>query len=89
MLPDMDNVTLPPDLERFAAEIVAEGRYSDVSDVVRTAVTLLQRAEAERKVFIASLHEAEAEGERDGFFTAEEVHREMSEMIESIARSRA
>ena len=39
----MDTVTLPPELERFAAEAVAAGRYRSVSDVVAAGVTLLQR----------------------------------------------
>ena len=39
----MDNVILPPELERFATEAVAAGHYRDVSDVVAAGVTLLQR----------------------------------------------
>lgn len=86
MLPDMDSVTLTPDMERFVAEVVAGGRYSDASDVVRTGIALLQRVEAERAAFIASLHEAEAEGERDGFFTLDEVMQEMDGIIEEAER---
>lgn len=85
----MNAVTLPPDLERFAADAVAEGRYADLSDVVRAGLSLLQRAEAERLAFIASLEEAEAEGERDGFFTLDEVLAEMDAVIEAAARARA
>lgn len=84
----MNAVTLPPDLERFAADVVANGRYVDLDDVVRAAVALLQRAEAERTVFIASLDEAVAEGERDGLFTIEEVLQEMDEIIETAERRR-
>ena len=29
------NVSLTPELERFAREMVAEGRYNNVSEVVR------------------------------------------------------
>lgn len=86
MLPGMDSVTLTPDLERFAAELVAAGRYRDLSDVVRTGVALLQRAEAERAAFIASLHEAEAEGERDGFLTLDEVIQDMDGIIVAAER---
>ena len=50
----MTTVTLTPDLERFAADVVATGRYRDVGDVVQAAIGLLQRAEAERAAF--SLH---------------------------------
>jgi len=49
----MDTVTLPPALERSAADAAAQGRYSDLSDVVCAGVSLLQRVEAERAAFIA------------------------------------
>jgi antitoxin ParD1/3/4 len=85
----MDAVTLPPDLERFANEAVAQGRFHDVAEVVRAGVSLLQRAEAERAAFEASLEAAEAESEREGFLTIEEVHQEMSQLIDEMARARA
>jgi hypothetical protein len=31
----LDSVDLPPDLEQFAADAVAAGRYRDIGDVVR------------------------------------------------------
>ena len=49
----------------------------------------MQRAEAEVADFVRSLDEAQTEGERDGFFTAEEVHREMTEMLDEMARAKA
>src|SRR5271166_5564917 len=84
----MTTVTLTPDLERFAADAVANGRYRDVAEVVQAGVSLLQRAEAERAAFVASLEAAEAESERDGFLTADEVHREMSDLLEEMDRAR-
>lgn len=84
----MDNITLTPELERFAADAVARGRFRSVSEVVQASLELLRRAEVERAAFIASLEEAEAEGEREGFLTAEQVHREMTELIDQIARTR-
>ncbi|HTU53667.1 MAG TPA: type II toxin-antitoxin system ParD family antitoxin [Acetobacteraceae bacterium] len=84
----MDTVILPPELERFAAEAVASGRYRDVADVVTAGLNLLQRAETARAEFNASLEAAEAEGERDGFLTIDEVHREISELIEEMDRAR-
>ena len=82
----MSAVTLPPDLERFAADAVAQGRYSSLDDVARAAFSLLQRAEAERAAFIESLEEAEAESERDGFFTLEEVMAETAAIIKAAER---
>jgi putative addiction module CopG family antidote len=85
----MNAVTLPPDLERFADDIVAQGRFRDVAEVVRAGMTLLQRAEAERAAFVASLEEARAEGERDGFLTIDEVMRDIDALLEEMANSRA
>ena len=79
----MNAVILPPDLERFAAEVVAQGCYADLDDVVRAAFSLLQRAKGERTAFIASLEEAEAEADRDGYFTLDEVLAETAAIIEA------
>jgi antitoxin ParD1/3/4 len=81
-------VTLPPELERFAAEAVAAGRYRDVSEVVRAGLSLLQRAEAEVAEFVVSLEEARAEGERDGFLNAEQVEQRVRAIVEVAAARR-
>ena len=85
----MDNVTLPPELEQFAAEAVANGRYRDVAEVIQAGVSLLRQAAAEVVEFEASLEEARAEGERDGFFTGEEVERRVRAVITDTAARRA
>ena len=69
----MDNVTLPPELERFATEAVAAGRYRDVSDVVAAGVSLLQRQEQARAELLASVLAAHDEAERDGCVTGDEM----------------
>ena len=69
----MDTVTLPPDLERFATEAVAAGRYRTVSDVVAAAVTLLQRHEQARAELLASVLAAKEESDRDGYLTGDEA----------------
>ena len=84
----MDGLTLPPDLEQFAAEAIAAGRYRDLSELVAAGVSLLQRAEAARAEFIASLAEAEAESERLGFLTIDEVHAEMTGIIDRARRAK-
>jgi len=88
-LAGMNAVTLPPDLEQFAAEAVATGRYRDVSDVVSSALSLLQQAEAGRATLIASLDEAQAEGERAGFVTIEALERSTDAIIEAAIRRQA
>jgi putative addiction module CopG family antidote len=85
----MDQVTLTPELEQFATEAVAAGRYRDVGEVVHAGLSLLRDAEAERAAFEASLEAAQAEGERDGFHSAADVHRRMTAMLDEIARAKA
>ncbi len=69
----MDTVTLPPELERFAAEAVASGRYRTVSEVVAAGVTLLRRQEQARAELLASVLAAKEESDQDGYLTGDEV----------------
>jgi len=85
----MDNVTLPPELERFAAEAVAAGRYRDMSDVVAAGVSLLRDAEAEITAFVDSLEAARAEAERDGWVSLDDVLSDMDRIISETTRGAA
>ena len=69
----MADVTLPPDLERFATEAVAAGRYRDVSDVIAAGVSLLRRQEQARADLLASVLAAEEEAEREGCVSGDEM----------------
>ncbi len=80
------NVSLSPALEQFARDCVAEGRYNNVSEVVRAALRLLQEYEEERRRFVRSLDEALAEADRNGTFTVEEVGAEMRAIIDKPGR---
>ena len=75
------NVHLTPELERFAREVVAEGRYNNVSEVVRDGLRRLQEAEERRRAFTKSLDDAIAEAERDGWVSSEEVLADMDRII--------
>ena len=77
----MDDVTLPAELERFAAEAIASGRYRDLSEVVAAGVSLLRLQERARTDFIASLEAAEAEAEREGWHSLDEVMAEAEQII--------
>jgi putative addiction module CopG family antidote len=77
----MDDVILPPELERFAAEAIATGRYRDLSEVVAAGVSLLRRQERARTHFIASLEAAEAEAEREGWHCLDEVMAEAEQIV--------
>ena len=69
----METVTLPLELERFATEVIAAGRYRDVSDVVVAGVRLLQRQEQARAELLASVLAAEEEADREGCMTGDEM----------------
>ena len=79
----MDNVMLTPELERFATEAVAAGRYRDLAEVVQAGVSLLQRQEAARAELLASVLAAQERGDRDGYLTGDEV---AAKVRASIAR---
>ena len=67
------DVTLPPELERFAAEAVAAGRYRDMAEVVAAGVQLLEQRDRARAAFAASVIDAQQEAERVGYLTGDEV----------------
>jgi antitoxin ParD1/3/4 len=77
------NVSLTPELERFARDCVTGGRYNNVSEVVRAALRLLQDWEQQREQFTASLREAEEEADREGWLTMEEVGAEAQAIIDA------
>ena len=77
------NVHLSPELERFARQCVADGRYNNVSEVVRSALRLLQDYEEQRRAFTATLDEAIEESDREGVFTIEEVSASAQSIIDA------
>ena len=66
-------MTLPLELDRFAADLVADGGYRDLSEVAAAGVSLLQRYENARAELLTSVLAAEAEADRDGYFTADNM----------------
>jgi antitoxin ParD1/3/4 len=84
----MPNLSLTPELERFAEDCVRSGRYNSVSEVARAGLRLLQDAEARRAALLASVRAAEAEGEREGFLTLEEVETDVRRAIDGAAARR-
>jgi len=87
--PAMNLVDLPPELESFATDAIASGRYRDLSDVLAAGVRLLQRQEEARAAFVASLEEAESESEQFGFCMLDEVDAEMRSIIGKGRRAKA
>ena len=80
----MTDVTLSPEQERFAADVVASGRYRDLAEVVGAALEGLKTFEAQRAALLASVLAARDEAERDGYLSSDEL----IERVEAqIARS--
>lgn len=75
------NVHLTPDLEDFARDCVRSGRYNNVSEVLRSALRLLQDSETQRKAFMAMLRSARNEADRKGTHSVESVAEEMDAII--------
>ncbi len=69
----MNGITLPPNLEQFAADAIAAGRYRDAADVVRAGLELLQQREQARADLLASVLAAQEEGDRVGYLTGDEL----------------
>lgn len=96
----MDGTALPPELDRFAVEAVASGRYASRDEVIAAGLSLLRDADAEMASFIgsldaaeltafgASLDAAEAEGERLGFRSVDDVMRDADLMLDELDRRR-
>jgi len=77
----MPNVSLTPELERFAEQCVQSGRYGSVSEVARAGLRLLLAEEEQRRRFLDMLATAEAEGEAVGFVSADALAAELDEVI--------
>jgi len=77
----MPNVSLTPELERFAEHCVQSGRYGSVSEVARAGLRLLQEVEEQRLRFLDMLATAEAEGEAEGFADVDTVTAELDQVI--------
>ena len=81
----MSDVQLPPELERFAADAIAAGRYGSINEIVTAGVRLLQRADARRDELLRTVREAEAEADRDGCYSIEDVEADMRAAVAESA----
>ena len=79
----MPNVSLTPELNRFAEGCVAEGRYNNVSEVVRAALRLLQEREEQRVAFGVMLDQAEAQAEAEGWIELDDALARMDDVIDA------
>jgi antitoxin ParD1/3/4 len=77
------NVHLTPELEGFAREQVGSGRYNNVSEVVRSALRLMQDRANRRASFDAMIDAATAEADRDGWASADTALAEVDAVIKA------
>ena len=80
------NVSLTTELEHFAQSCVESDRYNNVSEVVRSALRMLQDAEQRRAAFVKSLEDSMEEGRQSGFSTIDEVVADVSAAIDAVQR---
>jgi antitoxin ParD1/3/4 len=81
------NVHLSPELERFARQCVEEGRYNNVSEVVRSALRMLQDTEERKRAFMAMLDGVREESDRDGWVSGDDaVAMARAAIVEAEAR---
>jgi antitoxin ParD1/3/4 len=80
------NVHLTRELESFARTCVSSGRYNNMSEVVRTALRLLQDSEEQRRSFNAMLDAVRDEADRDGVHQLDDVLDEMDAVIDGPSR---
>jgi antitoxin ParD1/3/4 len=59
------NVVLTDHQARFVENLVADGRYQNVSEVLREGLRLVERRESEDEARLAALHEAARQGIAD------------------------
>lgn len=77
----MGKVSRRPDLEAFAEQCVASGRYGDLESVVDAGLALLREREKQRAAFLRSLDKARQEAEEDGYVELDQVAAEMDAII--------
>lgn len=80
------NVHLTPELERFARACVDSGRFNNISEVVRSALRLLQTNEARRRDFAAMLTEVREEAAREGVHDVDSVAAEMDAIVNAARK---
>jgi antitoxin ParD1/3/4 len=82
------NVNLPRKLDQFITSTVKAGHYANASEVMRTALRLLEKEEREFEQNLAALRTAIAEGDASG--DAEEgVFDRLDAYIEELAAGKA
>jgi antitoxin ParD1/3/4 len=69
----MGKLSQKPELEAFAEQCVASGRFGDLHEVMDAALALLREQERQRAAFVATLDAAREEAGRDGVIALDDV----------------
>ena len=80
------NVSIGERLESFVAQLVAEGRYSSNSEVVREGLRLVEEREAKLKALRETIN---ASISRGGSYTADEVDAAAEARLDEWERAEA
>lgn len=84
------DVALGPHYENYLQEQVASGRYRDTSDVLRSALRLLESEEELKALKLAELQHAVQLGAESGSGTsADAVFERLEKKYEALVRSQA
>ena len=82
------NVSLTKELDRFVARSVKRGRYANASDVMRSALRLLEQDEREFDAKMKALRMAIAEGDASGSMDGEEFFEGLEIYISQLAKEK-
>ena len=83
------NVSLTKELDEFVSSRVEGGLYANASEVMRTALRLLEKEEREYEEKLAALRAAIAEGDASDYIDGEEFFEALSAYIDELAREKS
>jgi len=83
------NVSLTKELDEFVSSRVEGGLYANASEVMRTALRLLEKEEREFEEKLAALRVAIAEGDASDSMDGEEFFKELSVYIDELAKEKS
>jgi antitoxin ParD1/3/4 len=82
------NVNLTKELDRFVAKSVKSGHYANASEVMRSALRLLEREEREYEAKMKALRAAIAAGDAGEATDGEEFFEELFASMDAAVRKR-
>ena len=84
----MISAEIGPQLEKFVADLVANGRYNSKSEVLREGIRLVQEREAKLAQLDAAIARGIADGDAGRTTPAEEVFERLTRKYQKMAEER-